>query len=149
MIEMAKNYERILAPVDGGEDTMPVLDRAIELAKQNGSHLDILNVIQVTQFNRNYGNAVSADTVYKLTDQTKEILETLKQTAIKQGLSDVSIHMRFGNPKKIIAQEFPNDHNDDLIVIGATGLTAVERLVVGSVTNYVVRVAKPDVLIVK
>ena len=57
--------------------------------------------------------------------------------------------MRFGNPKKIIAQEFPNDHNDDLIVIGATGLTAVERLVVGSVTNYVVRVAKPDVLIVK
>ena len=146
---MAKNYERILAPVDGGEDTMPVLDRAIELAKQNGSHLDILNVIQVPQFNRNYGNAVSADTVYKLTDQTKEILETLKQTAIKQGLSDVSIHMRFGNPKKIIAQEFPNDHNDDLIVIGATGLTAVERLVVGSVTNYVVRVAKPDVLIVK
>ena len=41
---MAKNYECILAPVDGGEDTMPVLDRAIELAKQNGSHLDILNV---------------------------------------------------------------------------------------------------------
>ncbi|USS88291.1 universal stress protein [Fructilactobacillus hinvesii] len=146
---MTENYKRILAPVDGGEDTMPVLNRAIELAKQNNSHLDILNVIQVTQFNRNYGNAVSADTVYKLTDQTKEILETLKQTAVKNGLTDVSIHMRFGNPKRIIAHEFPKDHQDDLIVMGATGLSAVEQLVVGSVTSYVIRSAKPDVLIVK
>ncbi|ANZ57485.1 universal stress protein UspA [Fructilactobacillus lindneri] len=146
---MTENYKRILAPVDGGEDTMPVLKRAIEVAKQNNSHLDILNVIQVTQFNRNYGNAVSADAVYKLTDQTKEILETLKQTCVKDGLTDVSIHMRFGNPKKIIAQEFPKDHNDDLIVMGATGLSAVEQLVVGSVTSYVIRTAKQDVLIVK
>ncbi|USS93161.1 universal stress protein [Fructilactobacillus ixorae] len=146
---MTENYKRILAPVDGGEDTMPVLNRAIEIAKQNHSHLDILNVIQVTQFNRNYGNAVSADTVYQLTDQTKEILETLKQDAVKNGLTDVSIHMRFGNPKRIIAHEFPDDHQDDLIVMGATGLSAVEQLVVGSVTSYVIRTAKPDVLIVK
>ncbi|WP_413627836.1 universal stress protein [Fructilactobacillus vespulae] len=146
---MAKQYKRILAPIDGGEDTMPILDRAIEVAKQNGSHLDILNVIQVTQFNRNYGNAVSAETVYQLTDQTKEVLETLKQTAVKEGLNDVSIHMRYGNPKKIIAQEFPEDHQDDLIIIGSTGLSAVEQLVVGSVTNYVIRNAKQDVLVVK
>lgn len=146
---MAKQYKRILAPIDGGEDTMPILDRAIEVAKQNGCHLDILNVIQVTQFNRNYGNAVSAETVYQLTDQTKEVLETLKQTAVKEGLNDVSIHMRYGNPKKIIAQEFPEDHQDDLIIIGSTGLSAVEQLVVGSVTNYVIRNAKQDVLVVK
>ncbi|EKK21119.1 Universal stress protein family [Fructilactobacillus florum 8D] len=146
---MTENYKRILAPVDGGEDTMPVLKRAVAIAKQNNSHLDILNVIQVTQFNRNYGNAVSADTVYQLTDQTKEMLETLKQNAIKDGLTDVSIHIRFGNPKKIIAQEFPDDHQDDLTVMGATGLTAVERLVVGSVTNYVTRTTKTDVMIIK
>lgn len=51
--------------------------------------------------------------------------------------------------KKIIAQEFPDDHQDDLTVMGATGLTAVERLVVGSVTNYVTRTTKTDVMIIK
>ncbi|CAM2845016.1 universal stress protein [Fructilactobacillus fructivorans] len=146
---MAKNYKRILAPVDGAEDTMPVMSRAITMAKQNDSHLDILNVIEVNQFNRSYGDAITADAVYQLTDKTKKILETLKQQATDAGVSDVSIHMRFGNPKKVIAKEFPSDHHDDLIIIGATGLSAVERLMVGSVTSYVTRAAKQDVLVVK
>ncbi|MGL4689424.1 MAG: universal stress protein, partial [Leuconostoc mesenteroides] len=35
------------------------------------------------------------------------------------------------------------------IVIGATGLNAVERLVIGSVTEFVTRSAKVDVLVVR
>jgi nucleotide-binding universal stress UspA family protein len=49
----------------------------------------------------------------------------------------------------IFTREFPADHDTQLIVIGSTGLTAVERLMIGSVTNYVSRSAVCDVLIVK
>ena len=42
-----------------------------------------------------------------------------------------------------LAQEFPNDHNDDLIVIGATGLSAVERLVVGSILTMSLELQNP------
>ncbi len=37
----------------------------------------------------------------------------------------------------------------DLIMIGATGLNAVERLLIGSVTEYVTRTAVCDVLVVR
>ncbi|MCT7727704.1 MAG: universal stress protein, partial [Lactobacillus iners] len=37
----------------------------------------------------------------------------------------------------------------DLVVMGATGMNAVERMLMGSVTEYVNRNALADVLIVK
>ena len=40
----------------------------------------------------------------------------------------------------------PLDHQPDLIVMGRTGLTALERVLVGSVTAYVQRFAPCDVL---
>ena len=39
--------------------------------------------------------------------------------------------------------------NADLIMIGATGLNAVERILIGSVTEYVTRTAICDVLVVR
>ena len=80
---------------------------------------------------------------------TQERLEDLKQKAIDAGVTDVAIHVRFGNPKQVIGRDFPKDHNNDLIVIGSTGLSAFERIVLGSVTGYVIRVAKPDVMVAR
>ncbi|WP_143464497.1 universal stress protein, partial [Lactobacillus taiwanensis] len=37
----------------------------------------------------------------------------------------------------------------DLIILGATGLNAVERLLIGSITEYVTRTAACDVLVVR
>ena len=142
-------YQNVLVPVDGSGATIKVLERAIDVAKVNDAHLDILNILEVNQFNQTYGSAVSGDVVFKLTENTEKKLEGLKQEALDAGVKDVNIHIRFGNPKPIIAREFPKDHHSDVIVIGATGLSAVERLIIGSVTSYVTRTASCDVLIVR
>lgn len=146
---MNQQYQNILAPIDGSKATQSVLDKAIEVAKLNETHLDILNVLEVNQFSDTYGGAVSGDVIYKLSEDVQARLNDLKQKALDAGVSSVDIHVRFGNPKPVIAREFPADHGTQLIVIGSTGLTAVERLMVGSVTNYVSRSAACDVLIVK
>lgn len=146
---MLQQYQNILVPVDGSKATQPVLEKGIEVAKRNKTHLDILNVLEVNQFSDTYGGAVSGDVIYKLSQDVQDRLNALKRQAIDAGVPDVSIHVRFGNPKPVIAREFPADHDTELIVIGSTGLTAVERLMVGSVTNYVSRSAICDVLIVK
>ena len=49
----------------------------------------------------------------------------------------------------LIAEAFPKEYNIDLIVIGATGNGAITRAFVGSVSNYVVRHAPCDVLVVR
>ncbi|MGF7437524.1 universal stress protein [Lentilactobacillus senioris] len=146
---MNQQYKNVLVPVDGSKATANLLKRAIEVAKENHAHLDILNVLEVNQFNQTYGGAVSGDVVFKLTENTEEQLHEMEQTARDAGLDDVDIHIRFGNPKPIIANEFPADHNTDVIVIASTGLSAVERIIMGSVTSFVSRNAMCDVLIVK
>ncbi|EHL98448.1 universal stress protein [Lentilactobacillus parafarraginis] len=144
-----KNYRNVLVPVDGSAVTNSVVDRAISVALANDAHLDILNILEVNQFNQTYGSAVSGDVVFKLTENTEDNLEKIRKRAVEAGVKDVDIHIRFGNPKPIIAREFPHDHNTDVIVIGSTGLSAVERLIIGSVTSYVTRTAICDVLIVR
>lgn len=144
-------YSKILVPVDGSKVTATVLEKGIAMAKACDAHLDILNVVQVTQFSDDYAttNALTADQTYSLVKTTQERLEDLKQKALAQGVKSVDIHVRFGNPKQVIGRDFPKDHQNDLIVIGSTGLSTFERILMGSVTGYVIRVATPDVMVAR
>lgn len=143
-------YHKILVAIDGSKATSQVLDAAIDSAVRNDASLNILTVTQVDQITDGYSNAVlSEEDTYDAVHTTRERMDDLKAQAEKAGVRDVSIHIRFGNPKRVIAREFPKDHDNDLIVIGTTGLSGFERFVVGSVTNYVNRNAHCDVLVVQ
>ncbi|AXF56929.1 universal stress protein [Salicibibacter kimchii] len=54
-----------------------------------------------------------------------------------------------GNPRVEIPQKLVDDYNVDVLVVGGSGLNAVERMIVGSVTEASVRRASSDVLTVK
>ncbi len=54
----------------------------------------------------------------------------------------------FGSPKEVMSHELPEKYNVDLIMVGQSGLNAVERVVMGSVSSYIIRQAPCDVLIV-
>ena len=146
---MDQEYDRLLVPVDGSKEAELAFNKAIKVALANRAHLDVLNVLDTKQFIGSYGGMISGDAVYQLTQDAQEYLDNLKDQAKSAGLDDLDIHIRFGTPKTVIATDFPHDHHNDLIVIGATGLNAVERVLVGSVTEYVNRTAPCDVLIVK
>ena len=66
-----------------------------------------------------------------------------------KGLQNVDYSIEYGAPKVVIANDMPKQLHTDLIMIGATGLNAVERLLIGSVTEYVTRTAICDVLVVR
>ena len=57
---MLQQYKNILAPIDGSKVTDTVLKKAIEVAKRNDTHLDILNVLEVNQFSDTYGVLLAA-----------------------------------------------------------------------------------------
>lgn len=143
-------YKNILVAIDGSKATSKVLEAGIDISARNHAHLDILTITQVDQLTDGYSNAVLSDEqTYDAVHRTQERMEDLKQKSIDAGVTDVSIHIRFGNPKRVIAREFPKDHHNDLIVIGATGISGMERFMVGSVTSYVNRNALSDVMVVR
>lgn len=149
---MLQEYNNILVPVDGSQEAELALKKAVHVAKLNNAHVDILNVLDTKQFIGGYGGMLSGDAIYQISEDAQDYLNNLAAELRKENdLSeeDITIHVRFGNPKTVISRDFPKDHHSDLIMIGATGLNAVARVLVGSVTEYVNQNALCDVLIVK
>ncbi|CAH1857343.1 universal stress protein [Convivina intestini] len=146
---MVKDYQKILVPMDGSKESEAALARAIDLTKLAGDSatLSILNVIDTRVFQ----NIASFDDtmVDAVADQARKSLEKYQKQAQDAGIKNVDYLIEYGSPKALIANDVPTELKTDLIVIGATGLNAVERFVIGSVTAYVTRAAITDVLVVR
>src|SRR5690625_1675489 len=80
---------------------------------------------------------------------TQDILDEYEQTAKDAGVVNTKTVMKYGSPKVAIAKEIAPEEEADLIIVGATGLNAVERFLIGSVSESIVRYSKCDVLIVR
>jgi nucleotide-binding universal stress UspA family protein len=142
------DYKKIMVPMDGSENSELAFQRALEFAQDPDSELYLVHVIDTMPLVGNYG-VVSGDLFYDLSERARNYLTQMQEKAEKLGAQNVSIHVRFGNPKTVIANDFVESYKIDLIVIGATGLNAIERILVGSVAEYVNRHADVDVMIVK
>ncbi|MCO0832663.1 universal stress protein [Fructobacillus sp. W13] len=146
---MSKFYRNILVPVDGSKEAKAALHRGISMAKEAGAggKLVIANVIDPRAI-RNV-TAFDNSMVDTITEEAKKMLSAYKKEAEEMGVEVVDYRIDYGSPKSLLANDIPKETNADIIVIGATGMNTVERIVVGSVTAYVTRVSPVDVLVVK
>src|SRR5690606_29283848 len=79
----------------------------------------------------------------------EELVHSLQKTATEAGVVDVNCIVDNGSPKVKIVKEIVPKNNVDLIICGATGLNAVERFFMGSVSEHITRYAACDVLVVR
>lgn len=146
---MLQTYQNILVPVDGSYEAELAFKKAVNVAKRNGddSSIHLVHVVDTRAFQ----NISSFDTamVEEVTDTARKTIEGYITEAKEQGIKHIDYSIEYGSPKIVIAKDMPTENNIDLIMIGATGLNAVERILVGSVTEYVTRNAKCDVLVVR
>lgn len=144
---MLKQYQHIQIAVDGSKEADMAFDKAVAVAIRNDATLEILHVIDTRAFQ----NVSSFDSamVEQVSEDAKVKMEEYYHKAVEAGVKEAHFQIEFGSPKSIIAHDFPKKHDIDLIMVGATGLNAVERLLIGSVTEYVTRAAKTDVLVVR
>ena len=146
---MLQRYKNILVPVDGSYEAELAFKKAIDVANRNGNDTAI-HLVHVVD-TRAFQNISSFDTamVEQVTDTAKKTMAGYVEDAKKDGLTNIDYAVEYGAPKVVIAKDLPKEKDIDLIMIGATGLNAVERLLIGSVTEYVTRVADCDVLVVR
>ncbi len=141
-------YDNILVPLDGGRNAQQALEEACKLAKQFDSKLSLVTVINNTNFYYGAGAAGMPPSMYD--DQHKvaeNIIDEAKKYVDSQGVK-YETAIDIGNPKNIIAHVYPDEHDVDLIVIGKSGVDAINRLLIGSTTAFVVRNATTKVLVV-
>lgn len=148
MIE-TQEYQRILVGVDGSEQARHAFDKALAVAKRNNAKVIVAHVIE----NRLYGNlgySLSApELIQQETDRSKELLNDYATYAKQQGCDTVETVLAFGSAKVLMGSDLPNEHKIDLIMVGQSGLSAVEKFMIGSVSDYVIRHAPCDVLVIR
>lgn len=144
---MFHEYEKILVPIDGSKEAKLAFDKAIEVAKRNHAKLLLAHVIDTrslqtpTGFEGNFSDEIRK--------QAENLFAEYVEVAKAHNFTDVETVLEYGSPKVVISKQLTKDYGIDLIMMGATGLNAVERLFIGSVSEYVIRNASCDVLVVR
>ena len=145
---MANHYKNIVVAVDGSKEAEYAFRKSIDVAKRNeGSTLNLVNVIDTRSFAaiEAYDRSI-AERAQKFSE---ELLDGYKKQAIAEGIENVNVVIEYGSPKNIITKELSKVVEADLIICGATGLNAVERFLIGSVSEAIVRSATCDVLVIR
>ena len=142
---MANHYKSIVVAVDGSKEAEYAFRKSIDVAKRNeGSTLNIVNVLDTRSF-----EAYDRSVVEGAEQRSEEILNGYKAEAEAEGIENVKVVIEYGSPKNMITQDLANSVEADLIICGATGRHGVERFLIGSVSEAIVRSATCDVLVIR
>ncbi|OZI12812.1 universal stress protein UspA [Bacillaceae bacterium SAS-127] len=144
---MGMKYEHILVAVDGSKEAEWCFKKSIEIAKRNEATLNLVHVIDTRSFAAI--EAYDRSIAERASKYGNELLEEYKTEADKAGVKTVNTFVEYGSPKVIIPKDVAKKVEADLIVCGATGLNAMERFLIGSVSEHITRAAHCDVLVVR
>lgn len=144
---MVQQYRKIMVAVDGSAEAELAFRKALNVAKRNEAELVLAHVIDTRAFQT--VSSFDGMLAEQATEMAKQTLKDYQTEAESRGVQKIETVIEYGSPKPIIAKQIPDEHKVDLIMLGATGLNAVERLFIGSVSEYVIRNATCDVLVVR
>ena len=148
MSPTAVTMKRILCPTDFSEAAGPAERQAVALAKVLGAELVLLHVASEAPLWRETLGTAEVRKVFE--SQHKWVSDALAERAVAlqaEGLSARSL-VKVGVPWEEIVQAAA-DERADLIVMGTLGRTGLDRLLLGSVADRVVRRAPCPVLTVR
>jgi nucleotide-binding universal stress UspA family protein len=151
---MEKEFKRIIMPVDGSESSKRSAKKAIYLAKKMDVELIAIYVVHVPI--SAYVGPPYSPVIYTDNTEIKEIrkkmkkegalvLDEIEEMASKVGLT-ITKKVLEGSPDEEIIRI---SKKDDLIVMGAKGISAIDRIFLGSVSEKVLHNASSSVMIVR
>jgi nucleotide-binding universal stress UspA family protein len=137
-------YERILIPTDGSDGTAHVALQAIDLARTYGSTVYVVSVVD-----EDLTTLVSelAGETRSFADRSEQAVKRVEAIARSHDVEAVT-EVRKGDPAQAILN-YAEEIEADLIVAGTHGRTGIQRRVVGSVAERLVRHADAPVMTVR
>ena len=144
---MLQRYQNIMVAVDGSHEAELAFEKGVKVALRNNSRLTIAHVIDTRALQS--VSTFDAEVYEELQEDAKKLMDQYAEKAKEAGVANVVTIVEMGNPKTLLATDIPEEQKVDLIMVGATGLNAFERLLVGSSSEYILRHAKVDLLVVR
>jgi nucleotide-binding universal stress UspA family protein len=146
LILEGKSYDKIMIATDGSKQVEKAVESAVELARLTGARLYAVYVIASTGYTpRNFGWEESLREV--LEAEAKRAVTFVEEAGKASGIEVESVILD-GHPADRII-EFAEQEGIDLIVMGTLGRTGLDRFLLGSVAEKIVRHSKTPVMVVK
>ncbi|AKB24928.1 Universal stress protein [Methanosarcina sp. MTP4] len=143
----SSTFKKIMVATDGSECSKEAVSAGIELARLSEGVVYAVYVVSTDYFS---SMAVDAgwESMYEfLKKEGKETLEYVA-AACKEAGVPVEPVMLEGHPAPELI-DFAEDTAMDLVVMGTTGRTGLNRILLGSVAGHVVRHCKVPVMVVR
>ena len=139
-------YDSILVPTDGSEGASTAARHATNLAAVFDSEIHILSVVNASIYNSDLADLdfEAGEHREALEEHATEVVGALEDRLDGTGLA-YRTAVEEGVPSEAIPA-YTEDHDIDLISMGTHGRTGLDRLLVGSVTERVVRTSDVPVL---
>ena len=164
-------YNTILYPTDGSPGSDAAAEHVQYLTSTFDATVHVLHVVDTRHTGLGMGGAFLSDDGVGLSGMTDEgggsgmvgkrlDFDEIKDSLTERGRSivesvaeafgdiDIVTAVKLGNPHSVIV-DYADTNDADLIVMGTHGRTGVDRYLVGSVTEKVVRLAGPPVITVR
>ena len=141
--------KKILVPIDYSTHSKTAIQYALEIAPTYNARLQLLHVIEESIHPAFY--AAGINSIFQINSQLKsKSKEAIREMLYSVGGSDIEadIFVVEGRASSEVIR-FAKDKSSDLIIIATHGLTGIDHLLLGSVSEKVVRMAKCPVLTVK
>lgn len=143
-------YRKILVPIDGSKTALLGLREAIRLAKDQGAALRVVHVVDRTAI---IGVAEAGmnprPVLAKLARNGRAVLAEARRSAKKLGVdAETVLHEPLAKRVADTVLRESKKWGADLIVMGTHGRHGLQRLVLGSDAEQVVRLAQVPVLLV-
>jgi nucleotide-binding universal stress UspA family protein len=143
--ECTGSYQSLLVSFDGSEYSRKALERAGQMAKEDGSRITVLYVIpryeEMVEFFR-------TDSIKKsLHAEAEKVLAQAKAIADARGFSIATVIREGHASDEIVA--VAGKLENDLIAMGTYGWKGVNHAIMGSTTNRVIAHAACPILVVK
>lgn len=144
-------YTKILVPIDGSSVAVLGLEQAIGLAKQLGSRIRLIHIVNELPLVPPEVTGATFDQVFdRLRDDGASLLKKAEADVRKAGIEvDTQLVEDAGSSAgERIVQEAAAWHAD-LIVCGTHGRRGIRRIVIGSDAEQIVRSSSVPVLLVR
>ena len=141
-------YNRIFASLDGASTQVAVARRALSIAHDNNAEVLLGHVIDSVPYEAN-----GIDFAALCEDGKQRIEEALhglfERARADECIPSIDLQVRAGRINDTLTESLIKPFDPDLVVCGVRGLSNLKYAFVGSVSTYLIRHMKCDVLVVK
>ncbi len=137
--------ETILVATDGSPASSAAADEAIDLAMRLQARLIVINVVNVPEVAA--ASSMFPGTAVAAREEAGAIARAVVDDALRAGVAAMYLTWE-GQPGEAIVAAAEAE-SADLIVVGTHGRSVIGRLLLGSVSEYVVRHSRVPVLVVR